>query len=344
MNDVYEMVIGLEVHAELKTKTKLFCSCPTTFGAPPNSACCPICMGLPGTLPTLNRSAVDAAILAGLITNCTISARSGQDRKNYFYPDMPKAYQITQYQTPLCRDGFLTIETQSGAKSIGITRIHVEEDAGKLIHRSQETLIDFNRCGIPLIEIVSAPDLRSAEEAKAYLKTLRALLLCADISDCRMNEGSLRCDVNLRCGKKENLHSAFGRKSKISIPFPLSEKRLTMNFTVRRNCSVKGNPYGRKPAVLTDEPGKPNICEAKKTRKITGIFRNRICCRFLSPKSKSHSFGNGFPCFPPKRKSAICKRSVWHRRMPSSWRGILPFPPISMLPFLTPKRLSHSPI
>ncbi len=197
----YEMVIGLEVHVELKTKTKIFCSCPTTFGAEPNTQCCPVCMGMPGTLPVLNRKVVEYAIKAGMATNCTIARYSKQDRKNYFYPDLPKAYQISQYDLPLCEHGHLDIETAAGSKRIGITRIHIEEDAGKLVHDDSGTFVDCNRCGVPLIEIVSEPDIRSAEEAVAYLQKLRATILYTGVSDCRMQEGSLRCDVNLSVHK-----------------------------------------------------------------------------------------------------------------------------------------------
>lgn len=199
----YEMVIGLEVHVELKTKTKIFCNCETSFGAEPNIHTCPVCMGLPGTLPVLNDKVVEYAVKAGLATNCKIANFSKQDRKNYFYPDLPKAYQISQFDLPLCEHGYLDIETESGSKRIGITRIHIEEDAGKLVHDDiHGTMIDCNRCGVPLIEIVSEPDIRSAEEAKAYLQKLRAIILYTGISDCKMNEGSFRCDVNLSVREK----------------------------------------------------------------------------------------------------------------------------------------------
>lgn len=199
----YEMVIGLEVHVELKTATKIFCGCSTKFGAAPNTQCCPVCTGMPGSLPVLNGKVVEYAVKAGLATGCKIATYSKQDRKNYFYPDLPKAYQISQYDLPLCSEGHLDIETESGKKRIGITRIHIEEDAGKLVHQEGKgTFIDCNRCGVPLIEIVSEPDMRSAEEAKAYLQKLRAIILYTGVSDCKMNEGSLRCDVNLSIRKK----------------------------------------------------------------------------------------------------------------------------------------------
>ncbi len=199
----YEMVIGLEVHVELKTATKIFCGCSTKFGAAPNTQCCPVCTGMPGSLPVLNGKVVEYAVKAGLATGCQIATYSKQDRKNYFYPDLPKAYQISQYDLPLCSGGHLDIETESGKKRIGITRIHIEEDAGKLVHQEGKgTFIDCNRCGVPLIEIVSEPDMRSAEEAKAYLQKLRAIILYTGVSDCKMNEGSLRCDVNLSIRKK----------------------------------------------------------------------------------------------------------------------------------------------
>lgn len=202
MKQDYEMVIGLEVHAELKTKTKIFCSCSTAFGAAPNTQCCPVCMGMPGTLPVLNEKVVEYAVKAGLATHCQIAPFSKEDRKNYFYPDLPKAYQISQYDLPLCSHGYLEIEC-GGKKRIGITRIHIEEDAGKLVHQPDGgTLCDYNRCGVPLIEIVSEPDLRSAAEVDAYLKKLRSILVYTGVSDGKMQEGSLRCDVNLSVRKK----------------------------------------------------------------------------------------------------------------------------------------------
>ena len=201
----YEMVMGLEVHAELSTKTKIFCSCPTEFGGEPNTHTCPICMAMPGTLPVLNEKVVEYAVKAGLATNCEISRDSKNDRKNYFYPDLPKSYQISQFDKPLCEHGYIEIEDDEGnPKKIRLTRIHIEEDAGKLNHNEfgGGSLVDLNRAGVPLIEIVSEPDLRSSGEAERYLKKLKSILEYIEVSDCKMQEGSLRADVNVSVRKK----------------------------------------------------------------------------------------------------------------------------------------------
>lgn len=195
----YEAVIGLEVHAQLRTNTKIFCGCSTQFGNEPNRNVCPVCAGMPGVLPVLNARAVEYAAKMGLAVGCTVNLRSVFARKNYFYPDLPKAYQISQYEQPICEHGRLDIEVEGGRKTIGITRIHLEEDAGKSIHNAAEnqSYVDLNRCGVPLIEIVSEPDMRSAEEAVAYLKGLRSILLYLGICDGNMEEGSFRCDANV---------------------------------------------------------------------------------------------------------------------------------------------------
>ncbi len=195
----YETVIGLEVHVELATKTKIFCGCTTQFGGDPNTHCCPVCTGMPGTLPVLNKKVVEFAMAAGLATNCTITQRCKFDRKNYFYPDLPKAYQVSQLYLPICRNGGIEIEVGGRKKVIGIHEIHMEEDAGKLVHDPWEdcTLVDYNRCGVPLIEIVSEPDMRSADEVIAYLEKLKLMLQYLGVSDCKMQEGSLRADINL---------------------------------------------------------------------------------------------------------------------------------------------------
>ena len=203
MVDNYEVVVGLEVHAELNTESKIYCSCKNAFGLEVNTQVCPICMGMPGTLPTLNEKVVDYAIKMGHALNCKINRICKQDRKNYFYPDLPKAYQISQADVPLCENGYVNIYVNGKEKKIGVTRIHIEEDAGKLLHSDKfdGSLVDFNRCGVPLIEIVSEPDMRSSEEAKAYLETIKSILLYIGISDCKMQEGSIRCDVNVSVHK-----------------------------------------------------------------------------------------------------------------------------------------------
>ncbi|WP_127533893.1 Asp-tRNA(Asn)/Glu-tRNA(Gln) amidotransferase subunit GatB [Paenibacillus kobensis] len=199
MSTQYETVIGLEVHVELHTNSKIFCGCSTAFGAPPNTHTCPICLGHPGVLPVLNRQAVEYAMKASMALNCTVADVSKFDRKNYFYPDSPKAYQISQYDQPVGEHGWIDIEVNGQTKRIGITRVHLEEDAGKLTHvdGGYASLVDFNRVGTPLIEIVSEPDIRTPEEAKAYLEKIRAIMLYCDVSDVKMEEGSMRCDANI---------------------------------------------------------------------------------------------------------------------------------------------------
>lgn len=205
----WEIVMGLEVHTELATKTKIFCGCSTEFGGEPNTHVCEICSGMPGTLPLLNERVVEFAVRTGLATNCQITQKTKFDRKNYFYPDLPKAYQISQLYLPICRNGYIEVKGENGEpKKIGIHEIHMEEDAGKLIHDEFEdcTLVDYNRCGVPLLEIVSEPDFRSADEVIEYLEKLRAILQFTGVSDCKMQEGSLRADVNLSVrpkGQKE---------------------------------------------------------------------------------------------------------------------------------------------
>lgn len=199
MGKQYETVIGLEVHVELATKTKIFCGCSTEFGGAPNTHTCPVCTGMPGSLPVLNKQVVEYAMAVGLAANCTITQYCKFDRKNYFYPDNPQNYQISQLYLPICRDGYVEIETGAGKKKVRIHEIHMEEDAGKLVHDEWEdcSLVDFNRSGVPLIEIVSEPDMRNADEVIAYLEKLRMMIQYLGASDCKLNEGSMRADVNL---------------------------------------------------------------------------------------------------------------------------------------------------
>lgn len=237
----YESVIGLEVHAELSTNTKIYCSCKNEFGLDVNTSCCPICTGMPGTLPVLNKKVVEYAIKAGLALNCNITREGKQDRKNYFYPDLPKAYQISQFDLPLCTDGWVDIDVNGEKKRIGITRIHIEEDAGKLIHSvmGDESYVDFNRCGVPLIEIVSEPDLRSAEEARIYLETLKSILQYIEVSDCKMEEGSLRCDINVSLRPEGS--EKFGTRSEMKNVSTFSGTERAIEYEIGRQTEILNN-------------------------------------------------------------------------------------------------------
>ncbi len=234
----YEIVVGLEVHAELNTKSKIYCSCNNKFGLEVNTQCCPVCMGMPGTLPTLNEKVVEYAIKMGHALNCSINRICKQDRKNYFYPDLPKAYQISQFDIPLCENGYVDILVDGVEKRIGVTRIHIEEDAGKLLHSNNfdGSLVDFNRCGVPLIEIVSEPDFRSSADAKAYLETIKSILQYIDISDCKMQEGSIRCDVNVSVMKKGS--SEFGTRVEMKNINSFSGAVRAIEYEANRQMKV----------------------------------------------------------------------------------------------------------
>jgi len=227
---MFESVIGLEVHAQLKTKTKIFCGCPTTFGNPPNTNTCPVCTGMPGVLPVLNKQAVTLAIKTALATNCKIANKSRFDRKNYFYPDLPKGYQISQYAFPIAEHGFLNIDN----KKIGITRIHMEEDAGKLTHDNNRgtSMVDLNRTGIPLVEIVSEPDIRSAKEAAQYLKKLHMILKYCDVCDANMEKGQFRCDANISLRVKGT--EKFGIRAEIKNLNSFKNVEKAINYEIER--------------------------------------------------------------------------------------------------------------
>jgi aspartyl-tRNA(Asn)/glutamyl-tRNA(Gln) amidotransferase subunit B len=237
----YEAVIGLEVHVQLLTESKIFCSCSTTFGAPPNTNVCPVCLGMPGALPVLNRRAVEFATLASMALSCRINKTSIFARKNYFYPDLPKGYQISQYDKPLAEHGFIEVEGGSGKKRIGITRVHLEEDAGKSLHdgfpdSQNKTAIDLNRTGVPLIEIVSEPDMTSADEVHEYLTRLKEIILYTGVSDCNMEEGSLRCDANVSVrpkGQKE-----FGTKAEIKNVNSFRFIRDAIEYEIERQIEL----------------------------------------------------------------------------------------------------------
>src|ERR1700738_755184 len=237
----YEPVIGLEVHVQLLTKSKIFCGCANRFGDAPNSNVCPVCLGLPGTLPVLNRRAVEMAMRASLAINCTVHEHSRFARKNYFYPDLPKGYQITQYELPLATGGWIEIDQAGGRKRIGITRLHLEEDAAKNLHEgfaesSTKAYIDYNRGGTPLSEIVSEPDMRTPEEAYAYLTSLRQILLDTGVSDCNMEEGSLRCDANVSVRPRGS--QTFGTKVEVKNLNSFRYLQKALEYEIERHIGV----------------------------------------------------------------------------------------------------------
>jgi aspartyl-tRNA(Asn)/glutamyl-tRNA(Gln) amidotransferase subunit B len=237
----YEPVIGLEVHVQLLTKTKIFCACSTRFGDAPNANTCPVCLGLPGTLPMLNKKVIEMAVRASLALNCTVHEHSRFARKNYFYPDLPKGYQISQYELPLATGGWVDIEHSGAKKRIGITRLHVEEDAAKNLHEgfahsSDKAYIDYNRCGTPLCEIVSEPDIRAPEEAYAYLATLRQILLYTGVSDCNMEEGSLRCDANVSVRPRGSRE--FGTKVEVKNLNSFRHLQKALEYEIERHVGV----------------------------------------------------------------------------------------------------------
>ena len=256
----YETLIGLEVHVQIKTKTKIFCSCSTEFGSPPNENTCPICLGMPGVLPVLNKRFLESSMRACLATHCTIEPMNRFARKNYFYPDLPKGYQISQFELPLGTNGYININVDGTKKRIGLTRIHMEEDAGKLIHgensgRPGKSYVDFNRTGVPLCEVVSEPDMRSAEEARAYLNELKSILEYTGVSDCNMEEGSLRCDANVSIrpvGQKEfgtraelkNLNSFKFIQKAIEYEVDRQTKLLDQGDTVKQETRLYDSDRG----------------------------------------------------------------------------------------------------
>lgn len=233
---MYETVIGLEVHLHLKTKTKAFCGCSTEFGQEPNSQVCPVCLGLPGCLPVLNKAALDYAVKVALSLNCQVQEYTKFDRKNYFYPDLPKNYQISQYDLPIARDGFLNIDLEDKVKRVGIRRVHLEEDAGKLIHQQDSSLVDFNRAGIPLVEIVSEPDINSPQEAHEYLTLLKSVIEYLEVSDCDMEKGSLRCDANISIRKKGA--GGLGVKTELKNMNSFKAVKEALSFEVGRQTEL----------------------------------------------------------------------------------------------------------
>ena len=308
MKKEYEMVIGVEVHVELKTESKIFCSCSTAFGAEPNTQCCPVCMGMPGVLPVLNQKVVEYAVRAGLATNCSIASFSKQDRKNYFYPDLPKAYQISQYDMPLCEHGYLEIDC-GVPKRIGITRIHIEEDAGKLIHTPEgETLCDYNRCGVPLIEIVSEPDLRSAEEASAFLRKLRAILVYTGVSDCKMQEGSMRCDVNLSVRPKGTKEMGTRTEMKNLNSFQFIAKAIGYEFARQVEAVQAGEQIVQETRRFDQQLGKTFSMRSKEDADDYRYFPEPDLVPIVVSREEVQRIGESIPELPDAKKARFLQR------------------------------------
>ena len=304
----YVMTVGLEVHVELSTKTKIFCSCPTYFGAEPNTQICPICMGHPGTLPTLNRRAVEYAVRAGLATNCTVEKCSGIDRKNYFYPDLPKGYQISQYDRPIGKNGHSDVRVGESCERVGITRIHIEEDAGKLVHDSEHgTLVDYNRCGRPLIEIVSEPDIHSPETVRAYLKKLRSLMVAAGVSNCRMNEGSMRCDVNLSVAPEGA--QTLGERTEIKNLNSFAFVVKAIEYEFKRQCKMldAGETITRQTLRYDAASGKCEVMRSKESAIDYRFFPEPDLCDILLDESDIERIKSELPRLPDERKESYIK-------------------------------------
>ncbi|MBE6883191.1 MAG: Asp-tRNA(Asn)/Glu-tRNA(Gln) amidotransferase subunit GatB [Ruminococcaceae bacterium] len=307
--NTYEPVIGLEIHVELKTEQKLFCSCSTKFGAVSNTQVCPVCLGLPGVLPVLNPKAVELAVKAGLALNCEISRYSAFDRKNYLYPDLPKGYQISQFYLPLCQNGYLDIEIEGTTKRIGITRIHMEEDAGKLLHDPElGTLVDCNRCGVPLIEIVTEPDFRSAAEASAFLEKLRTLLVHTDVSDCRMNEGSLRCDVNLSVRKIGD--SNFGTRTETKNLNSFHSVRRTIEYETSRQIAVleSGGTVYQETLRLDQTRWQTQVMRRKENADDYRYFPDPDLSPLLLDDESIHTIAASMPLLPEQRRAVYMDR------------------------------------
>jgi aspartyl-tRNA(Asn)/glutamyl-tRNA(Gln) amidotransferase subunit B len=301
----FEPVIGLEVHAQLKTETKIFCACPTTFGNAPNANTCPVCTGMPGVLPVLNKKAVTFAIRAALATNCAISEESRFDRKNYFYPDLPKGYQISQYAAPIAEHGHLDIETgQTGAKTIGITRIHMEEDAGKLIHDPVrgKSLVDLNRTGIPLIEIVSEPDMRTPAEAGAYLRKLHAILKYIDVCDGNMEQGSFRCDANISL--RPAGQTAFGTRTELKNLNSFRHVEKAIQYEIDRQTYVltRGDTVIQETRLWDPEKNRTVSMRGKEEAHDYRYFPDPDLVPLLVDKDWIHQVSEQMPELPDQKK------------------------------------------
>ncbi len=305
----YEVIIGLEVHAELSTKTKIFCSCPNEFGGDPNTHTCPICMAMPGTLPVLNEKVVEYAVKAGLSTNCEISRNSKNDRKNYFYPDTPRAYQISQFDKPLCENGYVEIDTENGKKKIRLNRIHIEDDAGKLNHDDfgGESLVDLNRAGVPLIEIVSEPDLRSSEEVEKYLRKLKSILEYIEVSDCKMQEGSLRADINVSVHKPGK---PFGTRTEMKNMNSFRSITRAIEYEVERQIDIleEGGKVEQESLRWDDVSGKTFSMRDKEDAQDYRYFPDPDLVAIKLSEEYIENIKNTLPELPESRKERYSKQ------------------------------------
>ena len=294
----YELVAGFETHVELQTNTKIFCSCTTKFGGDPNTHCCPVCIGLPGTLPKLNERVVEYAIMAGLATNCEIAEIAKMDRKNYCYPDLPKAYQISQYDKPLCKHGYIQL---SNGRKIRILRIHIEEDAGKLIHNHGDTYVDYNRGGVPLIEIVTEPDFRSIDEAKEYVEKLQQTMRYIGISDCRMQEGSMRCDVNISVRPEGS--EKLGTRTEIKNMNSITNIAKAMEYEYERQVDLieSGGEVVQETLRYDDATGTTSSMRSKEDAHDYRYFREPDLVTINVPRERVEEIKGRLPELPEQK-------------------------------------------
>ncbi len=295
----YRATIGLEIHVELKTNTKIYCGCKNSFGEKPNTQVCPVCMGLIGALPVLNKKVVDLAVMAGLMLNCTISSESNQDRKHYFYPDLPKAYQISQNETPLCHGGYIEINN----KKIRIKRIHIEEDAGKLIHTEHNSFIDFNRCGVPLIEIVTEPDICTSVDAVDFLEALKTTLEYAEISDCKMQEGSLRCDVNVSLSRDNS--NTLGTRCEIKNLNSFTAVKGAIDYEISRQKEIlnSGNKVQSETRRWDDAKKKTCLMRTKESHHDYRYFPEPDLLPIVVSDEQVEALRKALPELPASRKA-----------------------------------------
>ncbi len=317
----FEPVIGLEVHAQLKTKTKIFCACSTSFGAPPNTHTCPVCLGMPGVLPVLNKKVVDYTLRMALATNCEISSESRFARKNYFYPDLPKGYQISQYELPIAEHGFIDIEVNGGLQRIGITRIHMEEDAGKLSHDPDRpvSMVDFNRTGVPLIEIVSEPDIRSAEEAGAYLRQLRSIVRYLGICDGNLEEGSFRCDANVSIRPKGEEQLGTRAELKNLNSFKHVEKALQYEINRQQETLLEGGQIVQETRLWDSVKNKTTSMRSKEEAHDYRYFPDPDLLPLVIDDEWIQSIKKSLPELPDQKK----KRFMEQYDLPSYDAGLL---------------------